>query len=530
MSTTSKIPLPAEISAPVPMLTMFGQSKPASDKVSVTVHSHIPVFGSPVALIGATTEDVTKEFEANYNPANLAKVTKKTISVFTHNIQYQEKDKNSKYHSPKSNTRANPLRSPPLSPSTRANPLRSPPRSPSRSYLSDIAHKVNSIKRATPPSTPTKTSTKPFTSNGSYHLGHPPMHPHTGSHKPKSGPAIMQTAQPAGNVAHTNTVAVAVQAVAAPVLALPIEGLNLEAHEIGLKSCHFNLVGKDPETIDPEYPLSPGEVTGWIRAHDKTHRPILKSLTKKINYISHKQFCFVLQKSIKSFESQFKLNAAEHSFAVLVEPNKSNQWVAELAYKELIIKPNQIVRLGIKNADKFLLHFDRILKVDKALLPKNVVLFDDGSYSGDQICNHVKAICDVSKKANHKLQIYVVIPYLTDHARQRLLKMSRDYSNVFIAEAESIPTVKTQLTPDHIETLNKLLWSDESSTTEGATTRGTYYFAHKVPNSRSFPSIIETGTIIGAAAATVPANTHPKPKNKFQLIPVNITPIYKAVD
>jgi hypothetical protein len=122
-----------------------------------------------------------------------------------------------------------------------------------------------------------------------------------------------------------------------------------------------------------------------------------------------------------------------------------------------------------------------------------------------QLTDHVQAILQKIPPVN----IHVVCPYITRHAHRSLLDVKRSLddkaSNLFIHAFEAIPTVAESVTLDHKTLLDELYWRSEATKSES---RGVTFFAHKVPNSASFPEGFARGTVFpGLAPEKSVANT-----------------------
>lgn len=122
-----------------------------------------------------------------------------------------------------------------------------------------------------------------------------------------------------------------------------------------------------------------------------------------------------------------ELNRALHSeghpaYAVGFNCGKSSQWVASLALKDLDYLPedwgNTPVNVGTTS-------FATVNKTVRNVTADTLVLFDDCSYSGDQIYNILFSLLKKTQGSYHpshnKFQrIYVVIPFMSQGALDRL--------------------------------------------------------------------------------------------------------------
>lgn len=363
---------------------------------------------------------------------------------------------------------------------------------------------------------------------------------------PKSSPKSNSPAAKAPSPSTLNPSAAIATAVVNPALSTAAASANaVKKRILGLA-----LEPAEKDRIAEEFcypPKLPGEVAGpkledgykWANAHDPSLREALKAMVRKVERVSFHAFDIALRTTLRSFESKFKESHGE-SCAILVEPNKSNLWMAEVAYKYLDEEARgdyEIIRLGEKDAKKFVSYCDGKGKTE---LPQNVILFDDGSYSGDQMCQHVQSILDLKKKNGYAPKIFVVIPYMTTLAMKKLFDMAQSHDKVFIAETHRIPSISDSLDPRYVKQINDLYWAEEGPS--GAAKRGLYYFAHKVPNLRSFPDAIARGTITPPkktaddsalhkdkkpAISRQSAKSTPSRRDKYSIIP-NVPPPYKG--
>ncbi len=176
--------------------------------------------------------------------------------------------------------------------------------------------------------------------------------------------------------------------------------------------------------------------------------------------------------------------------AVGVVPSKSNEWVTKIAmsrFKMLSGFPcfniDHKARLNLQRSME-----TAIERREYVNLPQQIILFDDGSYSGDQMVNHVESMIQTLKHKAKETTIFVLVPYMTTRARARLdaiqAMLESEYPNIklAIADHETIQTVKELLSDDdyrQIRAIYPVLTEDDSGITLTC-------FDHKLPNSQSF--------------------------------------------
>ena len=287
-------------------------------------------------------------------------------------------------------------------------------------------------------------------------------------------------------------------------------------HEAGYNTTFSN----EPElpTTKHSHAIDKEQAALWVQEHQPETREALTELLREVKHIAYKTFNTQLGKSIKAARialcarlSLEKASQLTDRMIVLVENSKSNQWVAELACRYFDFKASEYYRLGDKDAKKFRDHLDQSSVIErKSMENKVIVLFDDGSYSGTQLTNHMVSLLQVQKELKFD-SICVIVPFMTDFAHQKLVDTAgKMIERVLIAPFATIPTVATNLDAAHIQTLNQLWWSKEDKN-EKANTRGLYWFDHKIPNGMSFPETLEKGNVIRRDGAVV--------KNTYKILP-----------
>jgi hypothetical protein len=181
----------------------------------------------------------------------------------------------------------------------------------------------------------------------------------------------------------------------------------------------------------------------------------------------------------------------------LVTPRKSNLWVAELvsAYFPQF-KSRMYCSLGEKDANEFIATITADTKLGAALRGKAIVLYDDGSFSGKQMHDHIFAISrmrDIGLKA-----IVAVVPFRTGHAEKHIASVGTPL--LILSESVRIPALS-----DLGEALVKPLqraWTIEVN----PATLGLFFFEHKIPNAQSFPEPVVGATVyaLDGRPATIP--------------------------
>jgi hypothetical protein len=228
------------------------------------------------------------------------------------------------------------------------------------------------------------------------------------------------------------------------------------------------------------YQLDDNSFENWVQSFPIKSQKALYSLKNKITHISYKNFSLALNKNVE----KFKKNKIKR-FITLVEPEKSNQWVAELAHFNLDLHSTVYGRLGECAAQVFCetLNKGYYSKRKKAL--QNILLFDDGSFSGTQIYNHMSAIFKTCEQHNISTTIHVIIPFISQIALKKIKTLKN--CNYKIYFHKFIPTLASAYKEDKktLEIIVSTLFKKNLQSSEKK--KGILWFDHKIPNNMSFP-------------------------------------------
>lgn len=202
----------------------------------------------------------------------------------------------------------------------------------------------------------------------------------------------------------------------------------------------FSNIGSSTE-YDDEYKNTGfgSNIYNWIEMHDSSIQDAIKEVARAIKYIpmsemtaglieSHQDITNKISRLYNSEKMEFSEN--EH-LITLLEGGKSNTWAANIVYVENKQAPFAYLRLGSKGACAFREHMNSIPisilgSVKNAFENKTIVLYDDASYSGQQITEHVENILEIIAEYNLKVKaIAVVIPYMTQKAHDMLVGIQK---------------------------------------------------------------------------------------------------------
>ncbi|MBX7066106.1 MAG: hypothetical protein K1X28_02635 [Parachlamydiales bacterium] len=285
---------------------------------------------------------------------------------------------------------------------------------------------------------------------------------------------------------------------------------------------------RDPQ--NPSYGanfVNPHKLSAWAELHPPACRKAAKVIAANVRYINHITFTDRLSHTLRSLKDQ--LNKVHGRFRsdldahVLVEGHKSNKWVAELALQNDGFQAAQYYRLGEKQARAFLqsLEAGNTKKIQQEFQGKSIVLFDDGSYSGTQICEHIRGVVEAIQKYNLQVKsIGIAVPFMTRHAFGLLQNLKAEIAHdlhipLIIGDFFRIPTlndlVNTHDGAPLFESTLRSMWGLEE---DDLPKLGLYVFQHKVPNYQSFPDALAKGKVCDEQG-----NHHQNAKKDFLTYP-----------
>lgn len=253
------------------------------------------------------------------------------------------------------------------------------------------------------------------------------------------------------------------------------------------------------QEVDPE--VSPAEIDSekavrWVERHDGNLQSPLWEVMGNVHHVSFEVFQRELQTTLQDALEQLtkfygRDFVPEKDAIVLVEGQKSNKWVAELALHYANFRPASYFRLGEKSAECFSAYFharnaEELKVLSEDFTDKTIVLFDDGSYSGTQLSNHVSAVIKtVDRYTLPILAICLVVPYMTEVAQKRV---RRECPNgpLFIGRCIRIATLH-DLRRDTREALTASWYPGHENWLKNI---GLTWFDHKIPNYMSFPNAV----------------------------------------
>lgn len=189
----------------------------------------------------------------------------------------------------------------------------------------------------------------------------------------------------------------------------------MSAQSIVPKVLRPHVVEINPLPLRPDksknYDLNPDVIGPWVQSFDEEFHPALGEMVTKVRRVSFPEFSVALGRCVLSLPKSLNGKAV-----ILVSQLKSNQWVAELASTYFKFTGTYL-SLGHDDASDYVA---LLSKIPVKQWPTDIVLFDDASYSGNQITRHVTAIVDTMKANGAPGTVHVAIPFITNVALAKL--------------------------------------------------------------------------------------------------------------
>lgn len=251
-------------------------------------------------------------------------------------------------------------------------------------------------------------------------------------------------------------------------------------------------MNRNPRVPEDHQPVNRQNMDQWVNSHANQDRAPLKTLTNNINHVTHEQFLAALRASYRQMPEEI----AERGIC-LVEPNKSQKWIAELLMQNEGFQPIAFVRVGEEGAN--LLEYSCGELLSDQNTPENpfenVIIADDGSFSGNQMANNISAATRIFKKLapNCDPQFHIILPFVTVAARNKINALSKKGIIVNLHIATEIPTVGSFLQRSQKPHMAEVLLGDTNKVEYLDERLGMTYFDHNVPNSMSFPERFAEG-------------------------------------
>lgn len=205
---------------------------------------------------------------------------------------------------------------------------------------------------------------------------------------------------------------------------------------------------------NPRSELNKANFERFTHAHNPEFRAAVGSMVENTDYVSYEDFNKMFMASLKSLNSSLK---PEEAYVVVIEPNKSNKWMAELAIRHLDVLPTDFVTTkGINEA------------LEKNPDIKRIVFFDDASYSGEQICRFVqeKGIASFAASEVQDFRIDVVIPFMTEVAAKKLAALDTGNGEIVVSPHKMMRSMAEQIPEEHHTVIDQLYFPRTHAATQ----------------------------------------------------------------
>lgn len=290
-----------------------------------------------------------------------------------------------------------------------------------------------------------------------------------------------------------------------------------------------NLGGELALKILPDVPIpieskdfDRSQLEKFINLHpsDKL-RELLSRLLAEINYVSFTEFTNALATQIEYINSHF----TDRDFVIVNTDTergkspKSDHWATAIAKPNLKVKPNAVVMVS-KLGEHLSQNPDT----------KNIVIFDDCCYSGEQIRQLINGIWREKPEKTKALNTYVAVPYMTHDSEKTIQETGRRTGiKTTLIQHRNIPNIEEIMSKlfkgaglEKNKKLLDLVWDTGERVTVLSNTLT--YFQHKVPDHISFPAYLREGNVVdydsketrrwytGVAVPSIPSITPPYKK------------------
>lgn len=123
---------------------------------------------------------------------------------------------------------------------------------------------------------------------------------------------------------------------------------------------------------------------------------------------------------------------------------------------------------------------------------KNIVIVDDGSFTGNQMANNISGASRILETVygHKKHEFHVIVPFVTKPAAKKLFSLKQKVH--LYTSPMAMKSVAEVIPAKYLDRGLKLLGLHKSRASSAALT----YFSHKIPNSMSFPKALADGGFI----------------------------------
>lgn len=172
----------------------------------------------------------------------------------------------------------------------------------------------------------------------------------------------------------------------------------------------------------------PEKVREWIDAHSPELRDMARALAENITYVTQSELEEALEKSLAALNEKL-----DGPFGVFINGAefKSNSWMFRIAAEKGLREP-EAGTMHSKNIEDWMLENPGI---------EDIVIIDDGSYSGTQLEGQIRMIRNRMMVADRKVRIHVVVPYMTNAAVRKIMAQRDEVTDVELYSPNIIESV-----------------------------------------------------------------------------------------
>jgi hypothetical protein len=239
-----------------------------------------------------------------------------------------------------------------------------------------------------------------------------------------------------------------------------------------------------PKKPIQSYPPDPKKSIEWVSSHPPELKELASKIMDSVEHISHEEFEKALLSSVESFNRHLASLPKNQREYTIVLPDScprpfkpytemSNLWITMLALPFLRFPPTKIAVAQMMTG-----------KPLKDVKTKNIVLFDDASYSGSQISEIMGGM-----HPDRSTRIHIVTPFMTSRASTKIREELKGL--VWIANYREIPMLCNLLDQNQIEKIKSAFLQPHPETLAMT------YFDHKIADSWSvISSVLEEGSLL----------------------------------
>ena len=232
------------------------------------------------------------------------------------------------------------------------------------------------------------------------------------------------------------------------------------------------------------YPLNKENVNKYIAEFDNESKPVIQKIFKITKNISYETFNLFLNSNFRDFINYCDVNKIKNVYLffginkIEVFLKNSNFWIAQHFIQYI-------------NKYKIDLNIFIIYNKEDILLIKNddiILILDDCSYTGIQLTNHINYIFFNIKT---KLNIYILIPFISENSMNRIKKISFIHKIIFSKFNVIIHPLKYYLN----ENEEKILLKYKEDLNIDINNNYPIYFDHKLADFASTITMLYIGYV-----------------------------------